>query len=176
MVTQTTQTTTGCNFRVDKCQTSVATDPAYVVFKDGKAPLAPAGSGTAGPGYAPYEPPFAFVDFAAPSQQPTVDDLVALIRSNLSNCPEVTVKYDNGTGEITVHYLTAGKDCDCDWVVNVRDVKADDFVVKRTSDNYSPYLGQMERRQFHCTSEQGAQKIASACEQICKLNGWTTYK
>jgi hypothetical protein len=178
MVTQTTQTystTTRCNFRVDKCQTSVATDPSYIVFKDGKAPMAPAGSGTAG--LPPqYETPFLFVDYDTPSQQPTIEELVALIRSKLSNCPEVTVNYDNGTGEITVHYPTSTCDCDCDWVVNVRDVKADDFVWTRTSDNYSSYLGQMERRKFHCTSEENAQKIESACEQICKINSWTMYK
>lgn len=174
MVTQTTRSTYGCHFRVDKCETSVATDPAYVRFKDGTPGLPPVGTGTAG------VPPsdqtsFNFVDYSAPLQ-PTVEDLASLIQNRLSNCPEVTVKYDEDSGDITVHYLNTTCKCDCDWVVNVRDVKADDFVWNRTRDNYSPYLGQMERRKFHTYSQQDAQKIQMACEQVCRNNTWLTYK
>jgi hypothetical protein len=176
MVTQTTRTTTGCNFRVDKCETSVATDPSYFHFKDGKAPLAPSDTSPSTGVPAPDQSPFIFVDYDSAPQQQTVEELVALIRHNLSNCPEVTIYYNGITGDITVHYLNSTCDCDCDWDVNVRNVKADDFVWKRTSDNYSPYLGQMERRKFHCRSERDAQSIESACEQICKINNWETYK
>ena len=176
MVTQTTRTSTKCDFRVDKCETSVANDSSYVRFKDGTTPLAPSGTGTPNGDPSQYQSTFLFQDYAAPSQQPTIDELVAQIRSELSNCPEVTVTYDNDTGDITVHYLETTCDCNCDWVVNVRNVKADDFVLKRTSDNYSNYLGQMERRKFHCKSEQSPQKIESACAQICKLNNWSTFK
>jgi len=176
MVTRTTQTqrtTTRCDFRVDKCATSVANDPDYFHFKDGAIIGGSVSIGSASMVPVPYRETFTFVDFAP--QPPTVDDLVALIRNNLSNCPEVTVKYDDDTGDITVHYLNSP--CgDCDWVVNVRNVKADDFVWERTRDNYSPYLGQMERQKFHCTSKEDAQKIQSACEQICKINSWAMYK
>ncbi len=174
MVPQPTQTTrtTGCNFRVDKCETSVATDPSYVHYTDGKGPLTRAGAGSASADPARYTSAFIFANYDSPPQQ-TIDDLVALIRSKLSNCPEVTVCYDNDSGDLTVHYLKTECGCDCDWVVNVRNVKADDFVWKRTTDNYSPILGQMERKKFHCTSEEDAQKIQSACAQICKMNSWT---
>lgn len=172
--TQTTSAPIGCNFRVDKCETSVATDPSYVRFKDGRAPIAPAGDSATLGDSSQYKSSFAFTDYDyAPQHQPTVEELVALIRDKLSNCPEITVSYDEDSGDLTVHYLKATCDCNCDWVVNVRNVKAADFVWKRTSDNYSPYLGQMERQKFHCTSEQDAQKIESACEQICKINMWT---
>jgi len=176
MVTQTTTTqTTGCNFRVDKCETSVATDPSYVHFEDGTGSSTPAGRSTATGDPTQYKSSFAFADYTYVPAQPKIDELVALIRNSLSNCPEVTVNYDNGTGDITVHYLAGTCDC-CDWVVNVRNVTADDFVWKRTTDNYSNYLGQMERQQFHCRSEQDAQKIQSACLQICRINGWAMYK
>lgn len=179
MVTQTTQTnrtTTRCDFRVDKCETSVATDPSYIRFKDGNAPISPAGISSASGDPTQYQSSFNFVDYDSGPQQQTVEELVALIRSKLSNCPEVTVNYDEDTGDITVHYLKSTGGCNCDWVVNVRSVKADDFVWKRTTDNYSPHLGQMERQKFHCTREQDAQKIELACEQICKINNWTMYK
>lgn len=177
MVTRTTHTTrtTGCDFRVDKCATSVATDPSYIRFKDGTPPLSRAGTITTTGDPTAYKSSFAFADYAAAPHQPTVEDLLALIRNKLSNCPEVTVSYDNNTGDITVHYLKTECNCNCDWVVNVRSVKANDFVWERTRDNYSPYLGQMERRKFHCTSEQDAQAIESACDQICKINSWTEY-
>lgn len=173
MATHTTiRTTTGCDFRVDKCATSVATDPSYVVFKDGTVPsTADTGSASADPEL--YKSSFKFVDYSS-SPHETDKELIAIIRSKLSNCPEVTVNYDADTGDITVHYLVAS--CDCDWVVNVRNVKAEDFVWKRTSDNYSPYLGQMERQKFHTSNEQDAQKIESVCQQICKNNGWTMFK
>ena len=173
MVTRTTQTTrtTRCDFRVDKCETSVATDPCYFHFKDGRTPLAPVGYLDRGdPSY--YSQTFIFHDYVAVPRQPTVEELVDLIRSKLSNCPEVAVSYDEDTGDITVHYLKTNCDCNCDWVVNVRDVKADDFVWQRTTDNYSPYLGQMERRKFHCLSQEDAQKIETACEEICRDNVW----
>ncbi len=169
-----TTTSTKCDFRVDKCETSVATDPSYVTFKDGTAPSA-ADPSTAAADPELYKSSFKFVDYSSSSQE-TIEELVALIRSNLSNCPEVTFNYDEDSGDITVHYLTATCDCDCDWVVNVRNVKVDDFVWKRTSDNYSPYLGQMERRKFHTTSEENAQKIELACRQICKINSWAMFK
>lgn len=176
MVTRTTiRTTTGCDFRVDKCETSVATDPAYVHFKDGSAPLVSAASGSASAEPSRYQSSFTFANYASSPPQ-TVEELVALIRSKLSNCPEVAINYDEDSGDITVHYLKATCDCDCDWVVNVRNVTADDFVWKRTTDNYSPYLGQMERRKFHCTSEQNAQAIESACQQICRINSWAMFK
>lgn len=163
---------TGCNFRVDKCDTSVATDSAYVRFKDGTPPAPAAGTSSASGNPSLYKSSFVFMDYSSAPQQQTVEELVALIRSNLSNCPEVTVFYDNDSGNITVHYVKSTS-TDCDWVVNVRNVKAGDFVWTRTTDNYSPYLGQMERQKFHCTSEQDAQKIEAACQQICKINSWT---
>jgi len=172
--TQTTRTTTTCNFRVDGCETSVAKDPDYFHYKDGALIGGPISGAAAGSAPGEYEPPFVFLNFSP--QPPTVEELVAQIRSNLSNCPEVTVKYDEDTGDITVHYLhSARNSCNCDWVVNVRNVNGDDFVWKRTTDNYSPYLGQMELRKFHCTSEPEAQKIQSACVQICKINNWPRY-
>ena len=177
MVTQTTHTTsTKCTFRVDKCETSVANDPAYFHFKDGRAPLPCGDLGSVSADPAQYKSAFNFVDYDSPSQQQTVKDLVALIQSKVGNCPEVTVAYNDDSGDITVHYPTSTCKCNCDWVVNVRNVKANDFVWKRTTDNYSPYLGQMERQKFHCASEQDAQKIESACAQICKINSWTMYK
>jgi hypothetical protein len=173
MVTQTTTTTrsTKCNFRLDPCETSVANDPSYFRFKDGTPP-ASAGESSLSGSVSSYRSTFTFKDYTPQPQ--TVEELLALIRSELSNCPEVTVKYDCDTGDITVHYLNSSCD-DCDWVVNVRNVQADDFVWKRTSDNYSPLLGQMERQKFHCASEQDAQKIESACTDICKINNWTKY-
>ena len=169
----TTTTTTRCNFRVDKCETSVATDPDYFRFKDGSVSTGSVTNGT-GSIPTPYRGNFAYVDYGP--LPPTVEELVALIRNKLSYCPEVTVKYDDDSGDITVHYLQSTCNCNCDWVVNVRNVKSDDFVWTRTADNYSPHLGQMERQQFHCKSEQDAQKIESACEQICKINSWAQYK
>jgi hypothetical protein len=174
MVTQTTTTSSTCNFRVDKCETSVATDPAYVHYTDGST-ISPTGGRSGSGDPTKYETTFTFVDYSIP-RQPTVEELVALIRSKLSNCPEVTMAYDADSGNITIHYLNATCDCNCDWIVNVRNVKNDDFVWKRTSDNYSPHLGQMERRQFHTRSEQDAQAIQTACAQICKINNWDTYK
>jgi len=171
---QTTVTTTKCNFRVDKCETSVATDPDYFHYKDGSLIGGPLSSAAAGSPPAEYQPPFKFSNFAP--RPLTIEELIALIRSNLSNCPEVAVTYNEDTGDITVHYLHSTCDCNCDWVVNVRNVKADDFVWKRTTDNYSPYLGQMERRKFHCFNEQDAQKIQSACVQICRINNWTMFE
>lgn len=170
--TQTTRTSTKCDFRVDKCETSVATDPSYVHFKDGPSPLVPVSPLLRRGDPAAYDASFVFVDYPALPRQLTVDELVDLIRSKLSNCPEISVSYDDDTGDLTVHYLKATCDCNCDWVVNVRDVNAGDFVWQRTTDNYSPYLGQMERRKFHTTSEQDAQQIASACTQICRINLW----
>jgi hypothetical protein len=170
----TTHTTSGCDFRVDKCQTSVATDPSYEHYKDGVSThvgdVTPLSGDPAAHG-----PAFGFANYTAVHHL-TLDELLALIRSKLSNCPEVTVTYDNDTGFITVHYLKSTCDCDCDWVVNVRNVKANDFVLKRTTDNYSNRLGQMERLKFHCASEADAEDIQSACSRICALNNWTMWE
>jgi hypothetical protein len=175
MVTQTTLPSTKCNFRVDKCETSVATDTSYVRFKDGTAIPGSTDVGPANGDPTVDRSDFGYADYSA-VHQPTIEELVALIRSKLGNCPEVTVAYDDDSGDITVHYLHATCDCDCDWVVNVRNVNTDDFVWKRTSDNYSERLGQMERRKFHCASEKDAQDIQSACMRICAINSWAMFK
>ena len=174
MVTQTALPPGKCNFRVDKCETSVATDPSYIHFKDGQT-----AGGSTDVGTAIGDPSFdgsrfPFKDFTV-VHHPTVEELLAIIRNKLSNCPEVTVGFDEDTGDLTVHYLKSTCGCDCDWTVNVRNVTEDDFVWKRTTDNYSPRLGQMERRKFHCTSETDAHDIESACAGICTLNEWTRF-
>jgi hypothetical protein len=173
MVTETTLPPGKCDFRVDKCETSVAEDPSYLHFKDGKTS---GGSTDVSPktgNPAAYWARFGFADYTV-IKHPTVEELVALIRNKLSNCPEVTVNYDDDTGYLTVHYLAGS--CDCDWVVNVRNVTADDFVWKRTTDNYSPRLGQMERRKFHTTSETDAHDIETACAEICSIHNWTMFQ
>lgn len=172
MITQTIRPSTKCDFRVDKCETSVATDPSYLRFKDGISRSGPLDvSPAAGdPGF--YVPLDAFQDYPTLQKPPTIDDLLALIRNKLSNCPEVEISFDEDSGDLTVHYLKSTCDCNCDWTINVRDVKPTDFVWKRTTDNYSPRLGQMERRKFHTTSEKNAQDIESAIAQICALKGW----
>jgi hypothetical protein len=174
MITQTSRPSTKCNFRVDKCETSVATDPAYLRFKDGTSIPGPAdvGPGKSDPGF--YRPSGAFLNYPAPPQTPTIEELLALIEKKLSNCPEVEFTFDDDTGNITLRYVHS--DCGCEWTVNIRDVKASDFVWKRTTDNYSERLGQMERRKFHCVSEKDAQDIESAFTQICAINGWTISK
>ena len=169
MVTQTTSSK-GCDFRVDKCQTEVATDPSYVHFHDGSVHLTqdvtPAiGDPTQCHGYG-------FKDYG-PTHVVTVDDLLADIRAKLNKCPDVTLTFDEDTGDITVHYLKATCDCDCDWTINIRDVQATDFVWTRTSDNYNPRLGQMERRKFHTVNEQDAQDIQSDFSQIRSINNWS---
>jgi hypothetical protein len=172
MITQTVRTTTKCDFRVDKCETSVATDPSYVRFKDGttRSGVVEVGTTTADPTF--YLSFNTFQDYPA-QQTPTVEELLALIRQKLSNCPDVEFTFDEDTGDLTLHYVNSTCDCNCDWTVNIRDVKANDFVWKRTTDNYSPRLGQMERRKFHTTSEKNAQDIESAFAQICAIKGWT---
>ena len=174
MITQTSRPTTGCDFRVDKCETSVATDPSTIHFKDGISIPGPTdvGSATADPAF--YRSSSVVFQDYAPLQQQTVEDLLALIRKKLSNCPEVEFAFDDTTGDITLHYLHSA--CGCEWTVNIRDVKADDFVWKRTTDNYSEQLGQMERRKFHCVSERDAQDIESALTRICTINGWQVTK
>jgi hypothetical protein len=169
MTTQTTLPPAGCNFRVDKCETSVATDPSYMVFKDGVSIPGPADVG-ANPGDPSCyrSSSITFKDYPAP--EPTVKDLLTLIRQKLSNCPEVDFTFDDTTGDITLRYLHST--CGCEWTVNIRDIKADDFVWQRTTDNYSERLGQMERRKFHCVSEQDAEYIQSAFARIRAINGW----
>jgi hypothetical protein len=172
MVTQTTLPRVGCDFRVDKCNTWVTEDPSYFHFRDGISIPGPANVGSANGDPTLYRASFGFRDYA-PLHLETVEDLLTLIRAKLSNCPQVELSFDEDTGDITVHYLRTNCDCDCDWSVNVRDVKAGDFVWTRTTDNYSPRLGQMERRKFHTASQQDAQDIQSAFAQICAINNWT---
>jgi hypothetical protein len=172
MVTETTLPPGKCDFRVDNCQTSVAEDPSYLHFKDGKTN---GGSTDISPNTgnpAAYWAHFHFRDYTA-TKHLTVDELLAIIRGKLSNCPDVRVDYDDDTGDLTVHYQTSTCGTDCDWIVNVRNVTADDFVWKQTTDNYSPRLGQMERRKFHTTSETDAHDIETACAEICSINSWT---
>jgi hypothetical protein len=174
MVTQTTRPPAGCDFRVDKCETSVATDPAYLHFKDGTPPgRADRGAFTGDPALYHSD---TFQDYPTSQQNLSVEDLLALIQKKLSNCPEVELTFDDSTGDITVHYLHSTCDCDCDWTINIRDVKADDFVSRRTTDNYSERLGQMERRKFHCVSSKDAQDIEGAFHEICAINGWQISK
>ncbi|MCE0523201.1 MAG: hypothetical protein LV480_09855 [Methylacidiphilales bacterium] len=170
MTTRTTPPPSGCNFRVDKCATSVATDPSYMHFKDGASIPGPTDVGPAQGDPSSYRASaLTFRDYAA-APQPTVDDLLALIRKKLSNCPEVELTFDDTTGDITLRYLHSS--CGCEWTVNIRDVKAGDFVWQRTTDNYSEELGQMERRKFHCDSKDDAEYIQSAFSRICVINGW----
>lgn len=171
MVTQTTLPPGKCDFRVDKCQTAVATDPSDFIFRDGPSRPGPADVGPGNGDPTLYRSKFGFKDFAPPRTE-TVESLLALIRSKLSNCPEVELSFDEDTGDITVHYLHSECDCDCDWTVNVRDVKTSDFVWVRTTDNYSPRLGQMELRKFHAASEKDAEDIQSAFAGICAINNW----
>ncbi len=164
-----------CDFRIDKCETSVATDPSYMRFKDyppshGSTDV---GAATADPAF--YRPaPFTFKDFQTP--EVTVDELIAFIQEKLNkvNCPQIDFSFDEDTGDINIRYVHSA--CGCDWTVNVRDVKADDFVWKHSTDNYSDRLGQMERRKFHCVSGQDAQDIESAFTRICVINGWQPSK
>ena len=46
MITHTSRTAAKCDFRVDKCETSVATDPNYVRFNDGTSVPGPADVGS----------------------------------------------------------------------------------------------------------------------------------
>jgi hypothetical protein len=173
MITHTSPPPTKCNLRVDKCETSVASDSSYVRFKDGTSVPGPGdvGSATADPTF--YRPlATTFQDYPAPQQ--TVAELLALIQEKLSNCPEVEFSFDDTTGEITLRYIHSS--CGCEWTINIRDVKADDFVWQRTTDNYSERLGQMERRKFHCASAKDAEDIQSAFTRICVINGWTITK
>jgi len=172
MVTQTTLPPGKCDFRVDKCQTSVATDPSYVHFQDG-APQSGStdiGSSTADPTLCRSS--YGFKDYPAIHSE-TVEELLAAIRAKLANCPEVEISFDEDTGDMTVHYLRTECDCDCDWTINIRNVKTSDFVWTRTTVNYSPRLGQMERRKFHAASERDAQDIQSDFARICAINNWT---
>jgi hypothetical protein len=178
MTTQTTQTSrssANCDFRVDKCETSVAEDPSYIRFKD-----FPVNAGTLTVSPATGDPTryhaCAVVFKDLPPPPTTVEDLLALIEKKLNkvNCPEIQFSFDEDTGDITVRYVHSA--CDCDWTINIRDVKADDFVWKRTKDNYSEDLGQMERRKFHTANEHDAQDIQSALSQICTINAWTINK
>jgi hypothetical protein len=173
MVTQTTVTTRKCDFRVDKCETAVAVDPSYARFQDGTTHGGPGDVGSATGDPTLCRSSFAFKD-CPPIHSETVEDLLALIRAKLNkvNCPQVELSFDEDTGDITVHYLRTECDCDCDWTLNVRDVKTGDFVWVRTTDNYSPRLGQMERRKFHAASEKDAQDIQSAFAGICVINNW----
>jgi hypothetical protein len=170
MVTQTTRP--GCDFRVDKCNTWVSTDPSYFTFQDGIfIHTAPLQGGVGDPTL--YNAAFGFKDYG-PLHSETVADLLADIRSKLSNCPEVTLAFDEESGEITVHYLkTDCADCDCDFTINIRDVKATDFVWTRTSDNYSPRLGQMELRKFHAMNQKDAQDIQTDLSKIVTINNWS---
>src|SRR5471030_987461 len=75
--------TVGCDFRIDNCETSVATDPSYMRFKDYPTfpGTADVGAGTADPAF--YRPvPFAFKDFQTPEK--TVDELIAFIQEKLN--------------------------------------------------------------------------------------------
>ena len=172
MVTRTTETR-GCDFRVDKCNTWVTTDPSDFIFRDGAAIPGPNELGAATGDPTLCRGAYGFKDYP-PLHAETVEDLLAQIRAKLSNCPEVSLSYDEDTGYITVHYLvTTCDDCDCDWTINVRNIKSSDFVWKRTKDNYSPRLGQMELRKFHAASEQDAHDIQSAFAGICVINNWT---
>jgi hypothetical protein len=174
MVTQTTRPPTKCDFRVDKCETSVATDPSYVHFKDGTTQSEiEINSASADPACSCSCPSdFAFQDYS--THQPTVEELLDIVRQKLGNCPPVEFTFDETTGDITLHYVNSP--CGCEWTVNIRDVKADDFVWVRTTDNYSEELGQMERRKFHCANAQDAQDIESAFNRICVINGWQITK
>jgi hypothetical protein len=178
MVTRTTTArTTGCDFRVDKCQTSVAQDPDYLRFRDY----------TTVPGTSTVSPELGnpacyrgssvtFRDYAPPPL--SVEDLLAQIREKLNkvNCPQVDFKFDETTGDITIHYIKTSCDCDCDWTINIRDVKPNDFIWKRSTDNYSNRLGQMERPKFHTASEKDADDIQSDLSQICTINAWQLNK
>ncbi len=169
MATPSTPPPTKCNFRVDKCETSVDTDPSYMRFKDGTLISGvDSSSATADPAYYQYDD-FAFQDFA--THTPCVCELISLVAKKLSNCPEVELTFCKDSGDITVHYIYSAGDC-CDWTINIRDVKADDFVAVQTTDNYSNQLGQMERRKFHTASQQDSQDIQTAFAQICAINGW----
>jgi hypothetical protein len=172
MVTRTTLPPNKCDFRVDKCQTEVATDPSDFTFRDGASRPGPAEVGAANGDPTLCRSSFGFKDFA-PLRTETVEGLLALIRAKLSNCPDVELLYDDDTGDITVHYLKTDCDCDCDWTINVRNVKTSDFVWMRTTDNYSPRLGQMERGKFHAASEKDAEDIQSAFAGICSIHNWT---
>jgi len=174
MTTQTTLPPGKCDFRVDKCETSVATDPSYLHFHDGISHGASTEVGAATGDPALCRSSLGFRDYPGIHPQ-TVDDLLALIRAKLNkvNCPQVELSFDEDTGDITVHYVHTECDCDCDWTINIRNVKTSDFVWIRTTDNYSPRLGQMERRKFHAANERDAQDIQSAFAGICVINSWT---
>ena len=172
MVTKTTAPSGKCDFRVDKCQTEVATDPDYAHFTDGSAHLTPKGGDSTGNDPSLYRSRYGFKDYPS-THIDTVADLLADIRAKLNKCPEVELFFDEDTGDITVHYLKATCDCDCDWTVNIRDLQASDFVWTRSADNYSSRLGQMERRKFHAVSEKDAQDIQSDFAGIRSINNWT---
>ena len=172
MVTQTTTSSSKCDFRVDKCQTEVATDPSYIHFHDGSSHLGPNDVGAYNGDPTRCGARYGFADYAS-NHVATIDELLADIRAKLNKCPDVTLAFDEDSGDLTLHYLKTDCDCDCDFTINIRDIQATDFVWTRTHDNYSPRLGQMERRKFHTVSEQDAQDIQSDFGHIRAINNWS---
>ena len=172
MATKTTVPSGKCDFRVDHCQTEVATDPDYVHFHDGASHPGPSDTGFYNGDPTVNRSRYGFKDYAN-THIDTIAELLADIRAKLNKCPDVTLCFDEDTGDITLHYLKTNCDCDCDFTINIRDVQASDFVWTRVSDNYNPRLGQMERRKFHTVNEQDAQDIQSDFAGIRHINNWS---
>lgn len=112
---------------------------------------------------------FPFKDY--PSPQKTAEELILFIQERLNKAGSsmVDLTFDDSTGNIKIHYGQSGRG----WIINVRDIKPENFVWKKSGDNSSVRLGGMGSRKFNCASEQDAQDIESAFTRICKMNGWT---
>jgi len=175
MITSTSRTTVKCEVRIYKCEAETDhTDPPYLRFKDYTSFHGPIETciRQGDPSFYYATRFFVFKDY--PSSQKTVEELIAFIQEKLNrvSCPRVDLTFDDSTGDINVGYVHSG----CEWSINVRDIKPEDFVWKQTRDSFSARLGYMERRKFHCASEQDAQDIESAFTRICVINAWTPSK
>ena len=171
MITLTSRPTAQCEVRDDY------TDPPYMRFKDYPSPHGSTDTSTGTqPDPAFYCPlPIRFFTFKDyPPPQKTVEELIMFIQAKLNKVrsPMVDLRFDDSNGDINLRYVHSG----CEWIVNVRDIKPEDFVWKQTRDNFSVRLGPMESRKFHCASEQDAQDIESAFTRICVIHGWTLSK
>ena len=112
---------------------------------------------------------FPFKDY--PSPQKTAEELILFIQEKLNKVRSqaVNLTFDPSKGNIIIRYAQSGRG----WSINVRDIKPEDFVWKKSGDNSPVLSGGMGSMKFNCASEQDAQDIESAFARIRVMNGWT---
>jgi len=147
--------------------------PAYLRFKD----FTPAhGSPDTSLGKDPdptiyYPIPVRFSPFKDyPSPDKTAEELIMSIQEKLNKADSsmVGLAFDDSTGNVIIRYAQSGRG----WIINVRDIKPEDFIWKKGGDTSSVRLGKMGSRKFHCANEQDAQDIEAAFARIRVMNGW----